>query len=231
MSADTAGTGQKGIPYTIRVRESVPPKAGVKGFGRLVVDVVRTSDGKVTSTYEGNYSTPFKTFAPFKKAGREFALYSPHYTCTRVMELPSGRDLGGEEPNSFGFCPTEYAVPTDDAGELRVPYAFVSGCIWGDDSTWKIQLLDLNGVEDGKLARDERFGYITLPDKVSLADAVQVLAGKNMIDEDWSGAPPKWIARIAVQKWFDLESGAEILWEHNQARPAQPPSTESKSSG
>ena len=41
-----------------------------------------------------------------------------------------------------------------------------------------------------------------------------------MIDEDWPAVVPKWIAQVAVQKWFDLETGSEILWERGSARPA-----------
>jgi len=41
-------------------------------------------------------------------------------------------------------------------------FGFVCGCIWGDDSSWKIQFLDLSEISKGKLSRDDRFGYIQL---------------------------------------------------------------------
>jgi hypothetical protein len=91
------------------------------------------------------------------QAGRWFALYSPDYPATRVMELPSCKDLGGEEPLSHGFCPIDYYIPYDhpdveaagDAGR----FGFVAGCIWGDDSSWKIQYLDLSDAAGGILVR------------------------------------------------------------------------------
>ncbi len=207
--------------YEARVREPEEPRTPSKAFGPLQVDVVRIADGAVIGSYRRNYSTLFRTFASFRKDGRSFALYSPNYSATRVMELPSCRDLGGEEPNSFGFCPTDYFVPQDAQGNLSVTFAFVSGCIWGDDSSWKIQVLDLSAIDKGALKRDERFGYIHLPDKLNLQDAIQVLPGTSMIDSDWPGTPPRWIAQVAVQKWFDLETGEEILWEHGEAKPAR----------
>ena len=84
-----------------------------------------------------------------------------------------------------------------------VPYGFVAGCYWGDDSSWKIQYLDLSQAHRGIVTRDERFGYIVLPDALSLADAVRIggddsedpylhlsiretfrLSGRRLTDED-----------------------------------------------
>ena len=41
-------------------------------------------------------------------------------------------------------------------------FGFVWGCVWGDDSSWKVQHLDLSRVGEGELTRDERFGYVML---------------------------------------------------------------------
>src|SRR5689334_5869598 len=145
--------------------------------------------------YERNYPSLLNTFAPFRAGGRDLALYSPDYTCTRLLELPSCRDIGGEEPHSDGFCPVDFFVPyyvemeswAEDnpprrrrkqmpkpedlvprstpvefpatsmrPGRVEVhheapvgpityhPFGFVAGCIWGDDSSWKVQYLDLS---------------------------------------------------------------------------------------
>jgi hypothetical protein len=45
--------------------------------------------------------------------------------------------------------------PTGDFG-------FVWGCVWGDDTSWKVQYLDLSRVQQGEIKRDERFGYVEL---------------------------------------------------------------------
>jgi hypothetical protein len=84
-----------------------------RGFDPIAVGVfLHTADGEVQiGEYERNYASMFDTFYPFTRGERELALYSQDYTATRVMELPSCVDLGGEEQNSFGFCPTQYYVP------------------------------------------------------------------------------------------------------------------------
>lgn len=52
------------------------------------------------------------------------------------------------------------------------PWGFVAGCHWGDDSSWKIQFIDLSKASDGIITRDDRFGYIELPSGVSLESAI-----------------------------------------------------------
>ncbi len=62
--------------------------------------------------YVRNYrDSRARTFAPFMRDGQWYALYSRHYTATRIMKLPSMEDVGGEEPASMGFCPVELWVP------------------------------------------------------------------------------------------------------------------------
>ncbi len=53
-------------------------------------------------------------------------------------------------------------------------WGFVAGCVWGDDSSWKIQFLDLSKISEGVLTRDDRFDYIELPPRVSLEDAIHI---------------------------------------------------------
>lgn len=214
--------------------------------------------------YERNYPTFYDTFCHFQKDGKDFALYSPHYTATRIMELPSCKDIGGEEPNSWGFCPVDYFVPTYIEQEIvsetisskgtnrkrvwkrvvnkpeekvlsefvtKTPFTnhltgeqtenkstykpltpllyysfgFVAGCIWGDDSTWKIQYLDLSEAEKGIIKRDERFGYIMLPENQSLKDAI------DMYDYGWDKEDESAnYIRINVMQTFDLRSGKTI---------------------
>lgn len=49
-------------------------------------------------------------------------------------------------------------------GEKFCEYGFVSGCIWGDDSSWKLRYIDLSKVPGKELAVEEKFGYFELPD-------------------------------------------------------------------
>ena len=53
-------------------------------------------------------------------------------------------------------------------------FALVAGCVWGDDSSWKLNLLDLRGIEEGKLEYfcDDEKGwlYVEMFGKRSLKD-------------------------------------------------------------
>ena len=52
------------------------------------------------------------------------------------------------------------------------PFGFVAGCVWGDDSSWKLQYLDLSRAAEGIVRREERFGYLELPAGRPLAELV-----------------------------------------------------------
>jgi hypothetical protein len=85
-----------------------------------------------------------------------------------------------------------------ESGWVKYPpdHGFVAGCIWGDDSSWKIQHLDLSRVEEGIIERDERFGYVPLPRLVRLRDAIQLYSMRE--------APR---IEIAVSTTWDLQTG------------------------
>src|SRR5262245_10694745 len=128
--------------------------------------------------YERNYGL-LHTFEPFRQGGREFALISPQYTGTSVLDLATGRVIAEEPVSPGGFCPVGFYVP--DWWDLHdgsiIPgseywkaesewptgeFGFVWGCIWGDDGSWKVQYLDLSQILQGVLRREERFGYVEL---------------------------------------------------------------------
>jgi len=213
-------------------------------------------DEEQIGEYERNYEMLYNTFVPFSLHGNDFALYSPNYTATRIMELPSCKDIGGEEPSPSGFCPVDYFVPayieqewtgtssygpektkvqrvnkpvekdlterTEDFRRINpsngeeifisdryrpltplmfYPFGFIAGCYWGDDSSWKVQYLDLSEAEKGILKRDERFGYIELPRGVELKDAIDLYVyGRD--ENDYSN-----YIRINIVQRYDLRTG------------------------
>jgi hypothetical protein len=240
-------------PYTAAVLRKIENAPGT--WNSIEVGVFR-ADGErheQVGAYIRNYPTLFRTFCAFRVDGRDYALYSGDYTATRVMELPSCRDIGGEERSGGGFCPVDYYVPCyvereyvrlDDTirrhrvnepepcslrpgvntytpldpatGQrtrvekpahpvsplLYYPFGFVAGCIWGDDSSWKIQYLDLSRAAQGIIRREERFGYIALPDGLPLKDAIGMEDYGTDPEEEWSRR-----ITIAVEARFDLETG------------------------
>lgn len=157
------------------------------------------ADEAQVGSYKRNYSSFMGTFCPFMKGDNWYALYSSDYTSTRIMELPSCMDIGGEERDAWGFCPTGYFVPKfyrytfttegkehmcriyesdegeEDKRDQFDDFGFISGCVWGDDSSWKIQYLDLSQADKGIIKRDDRFGYIELPPNLTLEKAIRML--------------------------------------------------------
>jgi hypothetical protein len=79
-----------------------------------------------------------RTFEPIRQGDRDYALISPHYTATSIMDLVSGRIVAGEEPSPGGFCPVGFYVPewwdihedTEQRGTLPGSKA------WSSDYEW-----------------------------------------------------------------------------------------------
>jgi hypothetical protein len=194
--------------YTARASRT----SGDGDWPRHRVEILR--DGRAIGSYPRNYGL-MTSFHPFMGPdGGLYALYSSHYTATRVMSLPDCRDLGGEDQSSLGFCPVEYFVPYNPPLGLDGSFGFVAGCVWGDDSSWKVQFLDLSRVADGVLVRDDRFGYLELEDGVRLADAVD-LREWNLSDR---------LVRIRAVHPFEIElpAGAPDSSVVRDDRPTDP---------
>ena len=153
--------------------------------------------------YLRNYpSFATDTFYPFKINDVWYALYSAHYSETRVMKLYEDKieDWCGFTP---GFCPTEYYVPrlkyVDDnmyfadcdfeteqkfideskslgnvVKDTYATFGFLSGCVWGDDTSWKLQYIDLSKIEDKIITITEKFGYWVLPGNLKLTDCIDM---------------------------------------------------------
>jgi hypothetical protein len=179
-----------------------------------------------------------QTFEPFRQGKREFALISRDYTKTAVLDLASGEVIAEEThagSRGYGFCPVGFYVPdwwdVHDGSELpgsehwssddewpTGDFGFVWGCVWGDDSSWKIQYLDLSRVQDGVINRDERFGYIELA-----ADNYKTPC--LILDPEVAKtvAPPGFIrvsrfegvttVKFSVEMTFDLQSGKSSEWQ------------------
>ncbi|MDQ6741182.1 MAG: hypothetical protein M3021_12695 [Actinomycetota bacterium] len=158
-----------------------------------------------------------KTFCPFRRAGKDYALYAPFSTTTRIMALPSCQDFGGEEPHDGGFCPVEFYVPAprapQDASLVdHYPFGFVGGCYWMDD--YQIQYLDLSRVAEGIVVRDQRTGYIPWLNNRRVAHHIS-LAGY---------APPEApIIAVLTATRFDVRTGTRIPGEgFEDPQPDQP---------
>lgn len=186
--------------YTVKTTK-VPTKPGY--WDHTQVEIFK-DDTKI-GEYTRNYSAFYNTFFPFTQNGKDYALISEHYTGTSVIELPSCKIIAEEPKAAFGFCPTDFYVPKEipDRG-LKGQFGFVAGCIWGDDTSWKIQYLDLSQIENGIIKRDDRFGYIELSDNYLLEQSIDV-TDYYVKDED-----DEPFIKILCQKEFKLDNKSEI---------------------
>lgn len=187
--------------------------------------------------YVRNYSL-LQTFEPFRQGDRDFALISPRYTSTCVLDLQSGQIIAEEVASERGFCPVGFYVPDwwDVNDGSTIPgsvywsadhewpngnFGFVWGCIWGDDSSWKVQYLDLSDVQRGAIRRDERFGYVELATsgfdhRCQQLSPPATRSAPHFIDVSrYEGVAQ---VRFAVEMEFDLESGKSTDWERRRIK-------------
>lgn len=187
--------------------------------------------------YERNHAM-FQTFEPFRQGNREFALISRDYTRSAVLDLASGNVIAEEVQNGSpgeGFCPVGFYVPdwwdVNDSHNLFQgsefwdadcewpigDFGFVWGCNWGDDSSWKVQFLDLSGIQQGRLSRDERFAYVEMD-----TSGFDSPCFSFDMDVSTTTAPPRFIrlsrykgfttVTFSVEMDFDLDSGESKEW-------------------
>lgn len=71
---------------------------------------------------------------------------------------------------------------------------FLSGCVWGDDSSWKLRFIDLSKLDQKILTITEKFGYWELPELQQLHECVKIDA--------WYEDPTKaWIKLTGTQSF------------------------------
>lgn len=190
--------------YTVEATEYRSPEQGAGSWSQLLCKVfLKNEDGTKTEigSYIRNYRTLYNTWEPFTQDGKEYALCSPHYTGVSVMVLPSCEIIAKEEVKGDGFCPRMLYVPgpqddsddddRDDDNQLTCwdessmkhlgSFGFVGGCVWGDDSSDKIQFLDLSKISEGIIKRDQRFGYMELPSGLTLKQCVYMSLEENHV--------------------------------------------------
>jgi hypothetical protein len=204
--------------YSVRATRTSPEGSWTK----VAVEVL---DGeRLVGRYDRNYSL-LRTFEPFRQGGRDYALISPDYTATSVMDLATGKIVAGEQRSPGGFCPVGFYVPdwwdiheraekygtlpgsrgwTQDCEWPSGEFGFVWGCVWGDDSSWKVQYLDLSRVGEGSLAREERFGYLILD--TGEAEGREVWRNAREFIHLWSYGGARRV-EFRTRQTFDLNTG------------------------
>lgn len=98
--------------YWAEVLEKIDHGKGYWEYLKIGVFTLKDGKPEKVGEYTRNYHSFMNTFCWFTVDGKDYALYSKSYTSTRVMSLPDCKDIGGEEPQSNGFCPTDFYVPS-----------------------------------------------------------------------------------------------------------------------
>jgi hypothetical protein len=205
-------------------------------LSRIQVEVLeRTPRGFVERARYARNHTMFATFEPFRQRGRGFALISRDYSKSAVLDLTSGEIIAEESNEKWSFCPVGFYVPDwwDQYDDSILPgsphwlksqelldgmFGFVWGCEWGDDSTWKVQWLDLSRIAEGVLTREARFGYVELATRNWCSPALLMAPPPSS-----GSAPPPFIgmcfdegkarALFDVPMDFDLATGRPVDWQ------------------
>ena len=201
---------QEPAPYYARY-VSVPTKPGCWAYTNVeIVDrVTETVIGAYQRDYSSMYRTfhPFmlrgKWFALYSKnytATRIMSLpdcidiggetniasgfcptdyFVPGLYACSILHSAECPQFNNKEVDINCICPppSQYKWEFPD----RV-HGFVAGCCWGDDSSWKIQYLDLSRADEGIITRDDRFGYIELPENLNLSTAIHIYYEDGYID-------------------------------------------------
>lgn len=182
-------------------------------------------DHPAVAQYRRDYPgmPPFEPFRQRNDDGteRHYALVSPHYQESAVISLETGEIVAREDRSlpKWGFCPIGFYVPdwydvhdgsilpgsehwsdTDEWPDGTL--GFVWGCYWGDDSSWKLQVLDLSRVSEGIITRDDRFGYLEVD--ASGDDPRDFIR----VGSAWHGNPPR--VTVSSPRSYNLTTGKEF---------------------
>lgn len=115
------------IEYKVKITEIKPEnkKYWSQTLVEIYQDIINTNSGEIEESKKiGEYTRNYPSFAedtffPFKLNNNWYALYSEDYTATFVMSLPDCKKVAGENISAWGFCPTEYYVPTYYINTIR----------------------------------------------------------------------------------------------------------------
>jgi hypothetical protein len=131
-------------------------------------------------------------------------LWVPRYREVSTIDHDSGSETTSwsieAEAEGFGEVYAGNKRFESRAGSWRsLDTAFVAGCVWGDDSYWKLEVFDLSEADQGKILRHDRFGYLPLG-ATPLVEAVSLIK--------WADQPLQ--ARIIEVRGWNVADGALV---------------------
>ncbi|GAA0588527.1 hypothetical protein GCM10008942_41850 [Rhizomicrobium electricum] len=173
-------------------------------------------DGRWFALYSADYTcTRIMTLPDCRDIGGEqpasggfcpAELYVPRYrTITWKFEGRTSEswhfEAGGEEANYFGPSGnTRKGVEVSFGPWQSLHLGFIAGCLWGDDSSWKLQVFDLSRAAEGIIERSERYGHLDIASDFPLVAAIQL----------YREVPGPLRATVLRQECRDMDTGKRI---------------------
>lgn len=68
--------------------------------------------------------------------------------------------------------------------EAYTDFAFMAGCAWGDDCSWKIEMIDLSPIADNKPKKvkiNDILGYWEMPNAMDLRDCITIDCARDKL--------------------------------------------------
>ena len=127
--------------------------------------------------------------------------FVPRYRERTTRDRTRGQSYSGWEFSNAEISPAEALYETTYAPWVTVSTGFIAGCRWGDDSTWKLECVDLALAVTGHVVRTARFGHVELAQGNTLAASLRF--DRNL---------PHWDLRMTLtrQERRDVATGALI---------------------
>jgi len=119
---------------------------------------------------------------------------SPHGFCPVEFYVPkyihSKHKFKDSEYDSYTVdcdsTPEDFEFELHKSGFVSVNscnFGFMCGCVWGDDTSWKLRYIDLAQVPDKILTITDKFGYWELPDSLTLKESINMSGWEP--NHDW----------------------------------------------
>ena len=133
-------------------------------------------------------------------------LYVPRYRKVSRRNRSNGRETESWLFETNAIDPTiadnvDHSYDSTFGPWQSLTTGFVAGCLWGDDSSWKLEVFDLSNAGAGQITRSARFGHLQLAGGMSLPDSLQ-----------FDSHLPDWELRATIvrQERRDVASGQLI---------------------
>lgn len=107
--------------------------------------------------------------------------YVPRYKVVTRTDQSTGEQVADEEwwfehkaKDQPEKIKTIFGIDLNLGPWRSLSVGFVAGCHWGDDRSWKVEVIDLSHAAVGLISRSARFGYFEIPKNMSLREVIDL---------------------------------------------------------